>query len=402
MKSFFQQHADPRQHRKKNLFPAIDALFEKINFKSKSEAILPENVELTKQAFIDFYQEQDLLLPLWAFQDTLADCRGEFEHRADGETPNWYHQTRQIMYRLAKIRSGVMKLHHWNGYGGLQVALTVDYDHDRWEDLGISKTSIFASREKRIHELWDKNPDKKPDAFFFMLRQQASMAADFTDFMTRKTPRMDADGNYVRKENGKLQKDDRFLGSLDLYMDEVLKTPITIDGKYNDGIEGMSTRHVSPFTAEQNRSYAEERRRIYGRRDMEHEAIDRFPFMKKAIRSSDDVLGVLLMMTETVVDYSKPENNPRFARPMNIKPYLDPQMISWVSLLGPAWNPITIALEDLENKAKAEEKPHTGIILANAIYPAIPASMRPHNYVDRGTNGAVLLPNGSVYAPNMQ
>lgn len=308
----------------------------------------------------------------------------------------------KFFYRLAKVRAGILKEEDLAEYGGLEVAITVDYDHDRWEDLGISKTSIYASREKRIHELWDRNPDHRSDADFFMLRQLASMAADFTDLMTRKTPRMDADGNYVRKSNDKLLKDDRFLGDLNLYMDQVLKTPITIDGKYNDGIEGMSTRHIQNFTDEQNRSYAEERRKIYGRRNIEHEAIERFPFMRESIRSSDDALGVLLMITETVVDYSKAENNPRYARPMNIEAYLSAPMLKWVNLLGPAWNPITVALEDLENKAKKETKPHTGLLLANSIYPALSNFAKPFNYVDRSPLGTTLLPNKAVYAPNVQ
>lgn len=400
MKSHF-DHSSQRSHRR-HLYAAIDDLLNKIDFKSKTEAIQPENAEITKQAFFDFYREMDWPLAEWAFEDTLAECFGEFEFRADGITPNWYHQSRQILYRLAKVRSGILKEEAFENYGGLQVAVTVDKDHDRWEDLGKSATTIYATREQHIHECWDKNPGSRTDAEFFMLRQQAAMAADFTDLMTRKKPRMDADGNYVRKDTGKLIKDDRFAGDLNLYMDQVLKTPITIDGKYNDGIEGMSTRHIPMFSDEQNRSYAEERRKIYGRRNIEHEAIEQFPFMKDAIRSSDDLLGILLVMTETVVDYSKPENNPRYARPINIEDYLSPPLLKWVNVLGPAWHPVTIALEDLENKAKHETKPHTALLLNNSFYPAIGNSFpKPHNYVERRIDGTILLPNKIVYAPNM-
>ncbi|MFA7456575.1 MAG: hypothetical protein WCY57_03935, partial [Micavibrio sp.] len=254
----------PRSERRR-FNRAFDNLLAEVGFSTKKQAILPENSDRMKKAFHDFFDEMDWPLAQWNFSALLEEKKGEHAFRADGKTPNWYHEAREILFFLTHVRTGILKISDLNPYGGPEVGVATIWRHDSWEDLGQNAHSIFSGMDEHIHEIWGKAGHD--DAYYFMLRQKAVMISDNVDLLTRKYPRLDEHGAYVRKPTGKYIKDDRFGGDINLYMNQVAKNPLTVMAKYYDGIDGMFTRNNVPvFNDAANRSYNEERRMIYGHR----------------------------------------------------------------------------------------------------------------------------------------
>ncbi len=401
MRNGFEQAVNNQPSREHLLFnESFDALLTAINFDSKKQAIEPENVELTKQAFFTFFKKMDWPLATWSFEALLEEKTGKHAYRADGKTPNWYHEAKEVLYRCSKVRAGLTQYEKLEELGGLEVGVSIDLRHDSWEDLGHDKLKIYTYYEKRIHDVWGNNGHD--DAYYFMLRQKATMIANGIDNVTRKIPRRDEFGRFVLKDKSdKYQKDPRFEDDLNLYMDHVLLDPNTIENKMNDGIEGMSSRNHQAYTDDVNRGYNEERRRLYGRRAIADEACEKFPFIEKSIRASDSMLGINLVIMESVVDYGEGGANPKHARPIDIKRYL-PVAKGGFELLGPAWHPVTGSLEDLEDKAAKETNMRTSLLLQNALYPALKTHFpMPYNHIDREKAASTYLPERAAYAPNM-
>src|SRR5690606_11542184 len=113
----------------------------------------------------------------------------------------------------------------------------------------------------------------------FALRQQSMRIVEDVDRLTRKHPILNEDGSYVRKPNGKLVKVPRFGGNLHEYYDGGKASPHFSIVKFNDSIEGMSTR-MGAFGRDDDIQYTRERRQFFGLRQLDKEAIDTFPFLK--------------------------------------------------------------------------------------------------------------------------
>ena len=139
---------------------AFDELTAKINFASEAETILPENVEVTKQAFIEFLHKIDAPLARWSFEELLKEKSGKHEFRADGKVPNWYHEFRNCLANMSKIRDGVRRFGDVEEEGGLDVFLAAILRHDSWEDFGKSPAKIIAGYDKRIAKYPDDDDRK--------------------------------------------------------------------------------------------------------------------------------------------------------------------------------------------------------------------------------------------------
>lgn len=370
---------------------AFDTLTSNIWFGSEAESILPENVEKTKAAFRKFLTDMDMPLAVWNFDELLEEKKGEFEFRADGKTPNWYHEFRECLIFMSYVRSGLIREKDLEPYGGLQVAMATILRHDSWEDLGKGRMAIYTPMEKRLHEMEAAGLISEKE--LFALRQKAVQITDNVDLLTRKAPRRDENGNFVRKPSGKLVKDDRFGEQLNLYYDQIIKNPITLIAKFIDGIEGMSTRiGVGSFDLTANVGYTAERRMLYGTRALDKEGTYKFPFLHKAIRSADSALGVLLVTMETVNHYDPAgKQHPRHAKPINIEKYIK-DADAGLSHLPPAFHPVCIAVERLRILAEVErmDAKQTWMqqLLSNALIPALsPAFPKLNAYLQRGLQG---------------
>lgn len=356
--------------RKQQVNRAIDNLFSKVWFGSEVESIQPENIEKTKNSIFKFLDEMNWPLARVCFEELLKEKTGEFAFRADGKVPNWYHEARQCFYTLSMVRAGLLREQDLIAFGGLEVAIGIGFRHDSWEDLGKDRLSVYVPLERKLHQL--ESQGLITESQLYVERSNSVRIVDGMDFLTRKTPELDEYGDFVRKPNGKIKKNDRFGGQLNLYYDHVLKSPLTALGKYNDGIEGMSTRvGVQSYSVEDDRNYTAERRGIYGRRALDSQALRLYPFLKPAIRSADGMLGILLVGVETLNDYNRDHGqNPRYATPIRIDPYV-PAARKGFEYLPPAWHPICIFMERMRDKALRENDGHIDLLNKNALIPAL-------------------------------
>lgn len=350
----------------------FDRLIRKIDFASEKESIQPENAEKICVAFGQFLKEMRWPLAQFCFEDLLAEKCGEFEFRNDGKVPNWYHELREILPFLASVRSGQLKAEDFEPFGGLETVVAVILRHDSWEDLGNDRKVLRAQIHKRYPYMTTSEIQAIEDKLEHYL--------EGVDVLTKKEPLRDASGEFVRKDNGKLKKQDRFGGQTNIYYNHVLRHPHTILGKFYDGGEGMATRNEAGFNTEDNEAYTQERRMLYGARPLVEEATHNFPFLKGAVKSADAMLGILLMAQEVVNYYdSNTDQDPEYASPINIDKYL-PAATQGYKHLPRAWHPLSIFLERLEDKAAKEVEPRTSVLLCRAFYPALEGHFKiPHN-----------------------
>ncbi len=387
----------------KRLIRHFDRLLSEIWFPTEEESIKPENVEKTKQAYRKFLKNMGQPMPAFSFEELLQEKTGEFEFRADGKTPNWYHEFREDLWALNFIRRGLILEKDINPYGGAEALETTFLRHDSWEDTGNSAQSIVEKLQKHVRGLSYSNKRiEKYDA-------QIDSSGIAIDCLTRKIPALDENGNFVRKENGKIKKQDRFDGDVLVYYHNVLRHPFSAFGKLLDGIEGMVTRvGVESFSVPDDKKYAEERRMLYGRQAFDEDAIAAYPFLTRAIQSADGMLGISLVMLETLNDFAPDSpNKSSNARKINIGRYLEHAPKGFQGL-PPAFHPIHIKMERMLAKAKRENDGRVANIIERAFLPALidtfPNLRIYHDFssILRGQEGSATLPNGGTYAPNMR
>lgn len=352
---------------------AYDRLTAKICFASEKESIKPGNVERTKFAFREFLVEMNWPLAQWCFEDLLEEKRGEHLFRSDGKTPNWYHEFRECLYLLGKMRAGMLKEKDLIRYGGMEVCIATNLRHDSWEDMGKDRLAIFAPIERKLHE-YEKD-QVIDDAFLYDCRRRATLVIEGVDRLTRKTPVLNGEGYFVRKENGRLKKVDRYDGDANLYMNAVGEWPTTALCKYEDLNEGMQTRiGVDRFTPEDNAIYIEERRALFSGRNFSSEVSTRFPFIKEAIESSDSMMGILVAGMTAVNTYSRPNFNPANGKPLDLGKYVRKARAGYAHI-PPCFHPIHIFIGRLEGRAQTDPdmkvRINTRNLLDNIIRPPL-------------------------------
>ncbi len=386
--------------KKANFNESFDWLLTRINFKSEEEAILPENIEETKEAIREFLTDMGWFQSRLAFEELLQEKSGKEAYRADGRVPNFYHEVREFLYLCAKRRDGLLAPHCLDEFGGFDALTAVVWRHDSWEDHGIHPTAIYALHERHIHEFMNEvdpnhtNPDVA--TFGYRERQKAEIIARNIDYVTHKHPERDENGEFKRKPSGKLVKVPRY-PDMTLYYDNASLSPHFPLLKFEDSVEGMATRYgVTTFSHASNVDYTLERRQFYGGRALDKEAIAKFSFLDKAIKSSDGMLGNLLLCNEQINFYHG--KDPHYIRPVSLPDRYFPHAERGYRLLPAAWHPVTIMLERLENMAEMEAENgqvHTRLILDKSLYPSLsPHFPIPHNYA------GPLLSGQPQYAPN--
>lgn len=349
---------------------AIDSFLSKINFQTEEEARAPENVPKVKQAFIEFFHEAGLPLSELSFENLLGEKIREFEFRADGVTPNWYHELREVLLVLSLIRTGKLPLQVINSVGGLDALISGVLRHDSWEDFGKTPLRIYAALEKAFNDWSDKIYIDEEE--LLLLQKRAARISQMVDLATRKVPVIGEFGEILFTPKGKILKVDRF-PNLDIYHEKQLPDPFAILNKYVDSVEGMSTRPgVGRFDIDDNIKYAKERRELYT--DRELKAADHWPGFKDAFCAVDSMLGVTLKILETVNEhYKNPSSLIANRRPIDISKYL-PDAADAFAPLPPAFRSDMIMIRRLENMARRElalGDMRMACILEHEIYPSM-------------------------------
>lgn len=390
------QSAATNTWRKRDFNKAYDALLKDITFASEAEAIKPENAQKTKETFYTFLGKMDWHLGKWCFDELLSQKTGEFEFRVDEKTPNWYHEFRECLYFLNFVRNGLLKEKDLATDGGTETAICILLLHDSWEDLGKNPRQIFKPLEEKTNLL--RQQGRITEQRRFQMHLQAAQTAEGVDYLTRKTPVIGPDGEFVRKPNGKLLKRDRFGGNIMEYYNNVFKSALTTISKFFDGDEGMSTRiGVVAWSVDDDRKYANERRMLFGRMGYDKLAVEQYPFLKRAIQASDHMLGTLLVCMETVNDFAPggAGGNPATARPVDIKRYS--AAASGFQRLPACWHPIYIFMERMYEKAR-RDGPGVATLIEKAFVPALEKSYPAILRLKELHSG---LPQAGLSGPNM-
>lgn len=389
--------SNPAQGCPSLLLPAIDWLFEQINFSSTKEAIKPENAEKTKIVFETFLKATNLGCSSKAFNALLNEKSGEHAFRKDGVTPNWYHEFREVLHLLAALKEDLITIDDLNDatathkkskhlpYGGLDIAISAILHHDSWEDFAKWPNKIAAA-------LGHAKETMRENSRLFQISLVINLLSRKIPVINNKT------GEMKRNKDGKTIKIDRFLGHdspLKSYYDLHIRHILAVLGKYYDSIEGTSTRigASGKFNIESNIKYAKEKRALYTGR--ETEAIKRYPNFENALRTADGMLAVTVGILERVNDCYKGITKVHNSDLFNIARFI-PAALDGYRSLPLAFRPDYIMIEQLEDKARAElglGDDRLANLLENNIYRLIAPLI--------GDRRGTLLPQGPDSASHL-
>ena len=188
----------------------------------------------------------------------------------------------------------------------------------------------------------------------------------------------DAKGNFIKKPNGRYEKVLRYGGDLNKYYNIQFQNPLACWIKWDDSIEGTSTRILEDiferapeeaFSLSKNIEYASERRAIYGRRANVEVAKKMWPDFADVLQSADSMLGKNLVILESFNDYAKDDNlNPKNAMPIKTAQYNDEAWDGY-QFVPSAWRPERIQTERIEKIA--QKNPRWRAFLDHVVYPSM-------------------------------
>lgn len=387
-----------------DLIQDIEEFFNSVKHLSVEESFSEKNKNLILYNFETFLLKQKLYNTLHSLE-ILKEEKGENDpYRANGKTPNIYHEIRNCFHALGMIKNGFINMDSYEKHGGLDTDLSGRLLHDSIEDKGKTKIQIYASIEGMLHRKFTSGKiDEKTE---FIHRNKVSLAVDNIDRMTRKDSVIDSETGRLTYENGKPIKQERFNGNKFIYFYRLLETPLAILGKYADRTDNNGTRFgIEKFTLQSNINYAEETRGIYGRFDFDERAIKTFPFFKKAIKAADAMLGLHQMILEGVNDHKKNKAlNPETGLPFRLNRYLENALPAFDGIPN-CFHPIAVTIHSLseENDARIQKVkdrlilPHIQTAIMNMELKAIEGV--PHQYPPQETRIHISQTNIASFPP---
>lgn len=337
---------------------AIDRFFSSISDLTVESSNDPENAERVIENFEQLLRDLKLYNSLHSLK-VLKQEKGEKDPlRANGKTPNIFHEIRNCAHILGMIKNGKIEMDAYEKVGGLDADLPARLRHDSIEDKAKTRTEIYAGMEKNLHTLFENGEiDEETE---FIHRIKASIAANNINYMTRKDAELEViDDNQTQESyaiikknnNGKIQKLLRFGGDVHEYFISMLQSPLALLPKYSDRIENVGTRYgIDIFTLEKNHKYARETRHIYGTFNFDERAKAMWPAFRKAIRASDAMLGIQLRVLEGINQIKEnglPNKNVPFSYRFN--KYL-PHALSAYDGIPECLHPISIMLDSLSSE----------------------------------------------------
>lgn len=355
---------------------AIDKLFRKIDFETEEEAIRPRNAQKIQKAFEKFMEEAGLVLSSHSFAELLREKSGPYKFRDDGITPNYFHELRESLQILTLVRNQKLAVDVIDKNDGLDVLLASTLRHDSFEDHGKRKSDVIIPLQEKVEEM--RRAGRLSAGAAAVLNYQAEQIALIVDLLSRKEAKRDEHGQILRDpETGKIIKEVRHNGDQNSYYNGLLKHPFAGLIKHVDSVEGMSTRIMTDmlerlpdqkFSVASNVKYANERRSHYGRRNTLAITSRKYPQFENVLSAIDGMLGVNVVMLETVNDYwLDKDQNPVNASPVNIGQYTETAEDGYKGM--PRWaRPDLIMTRRLEQIAGQNQRMRD--VLTYAIYPA--------------------------------
>ncbi len=339
------------------LFASIDQLMEALNFESTRASLTRDNELKAHHAFKDFLDENRFFLAAKSLEVLLDEEKfGDHAFRRDKETPNWYHELRQILTFMALVRSETLSLEDLAPYGSMDVMLAAILRHDSLEDFAKTHKEITQALYERVQELDEQGTINRAEVK--VLNNKVPMIVDIADRMSRKIAVLDDSGFPQKDVTGKYKYDRRFDGDMNQYLGNLIAHPLAGLAKYLDSIEGTSTPtridSFSPAHLDQRRDYADERRQLFGRTATDGLLMKAFPVFKKSIKAVDALLGVNLVILETLNYYQRnPINKPANAPAIDIARYMKKDKLKPFQHIPPAFRADCIFLERLHETSEA-------------------------------------------------
>lgn len=417
-----------------SLTDAIDRLLHTIDFETELETIEADNIEKTKQAFLDFLDEMNWPLAKAGFSELLDEKSGKYAMRDSGDTPSWYHEFSEILIFLALVRSGKIPKDILDS-DGAEVMVTSFLRHDSWEDHGKNPSIIYSELERDLYKELEKRGEDylDEDNFELRTRHRATTVANVVDASTRKTPitakqyeakygvdllaapspadkfraiasqipvvsyvfniqqkpayGVDEEG-FVTKPNGKRLKEDRYGGDMNTYHKTQIQNAFAAIVKLTDSICGGDSRIMrdyldrkddddKKFSTQSNIDWVSDRRAHFSGYPYAKTAADQHPEFAEAFAALDAILGIEVRSLENVNHYYAKGNNdnPYRALPLDIDDWVDPAR-EVLEVLPNGWRPDTLFLERLEAVAEQEYECSNGThsqamaILNHSLYPS--------------------------------
>ena len=347
---------------------AITEFFDSLRDMTIEDSFTEHGIAKVHKNFRKFLVSQKCWTALYHFGELRQEKSGKFYYRADKKTPSTLHEIRNCAQQLGHILKGYIPPKEYEKSQGIDADMSGRLRHDSIEDHGISRATIFALAEEYLHEFASRYEMSQEELKY--RRHVANVGAEVSDLMTRKDAKKDENGIIVRTENGKIIKEERFNGDTGIYFQKLNEHIDAILGKYSDRIENVTTRSgVDAFGLDDNRRYARETREIYGLEAFDDLASKKWPAFEAAIRSSDAMLGLNLLILEGVNKYkSNPALGPENANLFRLERYLPDALIPYQDL--PAiFHPISIHLHMLEREIKHDPRIRT--IIDDLILPPL-------------------------------
>ena len=345
----------------------ITTFFDTVSHLSINDSYSDEGLETILNAFTNLLNQQKCYNALHSLKVLQEEKGPNAPFRANGKTPNILHEIRNCSHILGMILAGYIPMGEYATHGGLDADLSARLRHDSIEDRLQTKLGIFADLERNLNDLCDT--DMLDTADHYAKRIEATLASENIDLMTRKDAVFDGDGRVVMCE-GKIVKEDRYNGDVNIYYYRLMNRPTALLCKYHDSIENVGTRlGGTGFSTEKNIAYARERREIYGLEDYDERATEKWPGFELAIRAADDMLGIQLVILEGVNKYmSNPQNNPKFGAPFRFSNYI-PHGLQAFKDLPNCFHPVAIAVHSIRSEAQTIPKLNT--VLDKLIIPPL-------------------------------
>lgn len=399
----------PDSRRVSEIQGSIKNLFRELRAFSIEEVRTPEGDQKVRKLFNDFLSECHFHGAAADFKRLLKIKSGKDEKREDG-TYSWQHELIPILYLLKMSTlpksQGGFNLKDLDKYGGLEVFIRGHLHHDTVEDKGFLfrlKMNIFGQLERMmVDDTITYLRNKKLPFDIAFEQQQAQLAVQGVNLMTKKIFKIDADGQPVVREDGKFEKISRFKRTADyIYNMLVADTanPITYMLKLGDRSHNLIFFGSKKFTADKRKEYCNDCEDMYGGRDgFTDEAMAKWPEFGSAINSLDNVMGAMLYMNFNYLKYvdlaypNKYQEGDNYL-PSGFRRYLHDALRLDIP---PAFSVIHINLHEMQKEAK--RNPRAAAFLENTAYHALRGYEK--YFPDILGNGHSHLPNSAAYAPN--
>lgn len=399
------------------------------HLKTEDEINIPANKEFLIKTFRNFLLACDFYPALADFDELVAFKSGEREFRSDG-TYNIFHEFIPMVNVLALVAAGKegggIELHSLEHEGGLGVKLQTIINHDNIEDKPLSKDQFQQYQINQTERILSELARVRPGIYADEMRQaweryNALLVSRNVSVVTRKTIKMDENGQPVILPHGKYLRESEFKNFV-AYFRNIIYGPqaniTSITAKISDAAHNTSSMTNSEkHSTVKKLAWCNMMENMLGRRQGQAQDImEKWPTHINEINYWDSNLGTVLYLQFSRLEYVEfaykgqpdkfqPGDPANEIYPSGLDFYLNRAL----SIQVPRFASMFHTALDRERKL-AETDPQVKIWLERSIYPALANHRKNFPEIFAGPNGwkpqarplsggIDFIPEGLVRAP---